>query len=226
MVSHVTRVATRPNSRRPNRWPSAARRRRSWSSRRSRRPARRTFSTRLSSRRNAIMSSCSRWRQAYSTAKTNWNGDTVRSLLQRWSIVSGTLWDCGGAGGRRGAEIRGDCRDARRAGRDGAVETRPRPMRPATLALDGRPGSRSPDLRRARHVALGERNVCLNRTISDARRRSSGSWHISTASCPRTRCGRRATPAHMSHLLLADGVRAPTQTAALIARVRRRDRTT
>jgi len=37
------------------------------------------------------MSSCTRCRQAHSTAKTNWNGDTVRSLLQRWSIVGGTL---------------------------------------------------------------------------------------------------------------------------------------
>jgi hypothetical protein len=33
----------------------------------------------------------SRCRHAHSTAKTNWNGDTVRSLLQRWSIVGGTL---------------------------------------------------------------------------------------------------------------------------------------
>jgi hypothetical protein len=41
------------------------------SSRRSRRPSRRAFSTRFSSRRNAIVSSCSRCRHPHSTAMTN-----------------------------------------------------------------------------------------------------------------------------------------------------------
>ena len=91
------RVATRHSSARPSRWPSSARRRRSWSSRRSRCPPRRTFSTRFSSRRNAIMSSCSRRRQAHSIAKTNWNGDTAevyfRGADRSWDTTTSFRMD-------------------------------------------------------------------------------------------------------------------------------------
>ena len=55
---------------------SSARRRRSPSANRKRCPASRAFWTRFSSRRNAMTSACSRWRQPPKAAISNWNGST------------------------------------------------------------------------------------------------------------------------------------------------------
>ena len=76
MVSGVTRVATCASSRRPSRCPNSARRRRSPSSKRRRRPASLAFSSRFSSRRNAMTSACSRWSHPPNAAISNWNGST------------------------------------------------------------------------------------------------------------------------------------------------------
>ena len=55
----------------------SARRRRSASAKRSRCPANRAFRMRFSSRRNKMMSACSRWSQPPKAAISNWNGATV-----------------------------------------------------------------------------------------------------------------------------------------------------
>jgi len=77
MVSGVTRVATCASRWRPRRCPNSAKRRRSWSSNCSRCPASLVFSSRFSSRRNAMTSACSRWSHPPNTAINNWNGSTV-----------------------------------------------------------------------------------------------------------------------------------------------------
>ena len=82
IVSGVTSVATSRNTARPSRCPSCARRRRCGSVNRGRRPASCVFSTRFSSRRNAITSRCSRSSHPSSAARSICNGNTAVSLRQ------------------------------------------------------------------------------------------------------------------------------------------------
>jgi hypothetical protein len=82
---------TKPLTRRPSRWPIAARRRRSSSLNRIRRPRSCPFSTRFSSRRNSITSRCSHSSQPNSAARTRWNGTTRGVYVETtWTQFSDT----------------------------------------------------------------------------------------------------------------------------------------
>ena len=83
---HERRYVTRRVRRR---CPSCARRRRCGSVNRSRRPASCVFSTRVSSRRNAITSRCSRSSHPSSAARSICNGNTAVSLRQCAARVFG-----------------------------------------------------------------------------------------------------------------------------------------
>ncbi len=77
IVSGFTSVATCVSTCRPSLCPSSARRRRSASGKRSRCPANRAFRMRFSSRRNTMMSACSRRSQPPKAAIRKWNGGAV-----------------------------------------------------------------------------------------------------------------------------------------------------